>query len=258
VPNATCHGRADIDDCANAPDSGRTTKGDWRTTRSRTPAYRLALPKLQLPALEARSSLQINRIALLLATAPVRCPTCSIRRKAKRRGRPPDLALGCRRRSPCAVPTFAPPKPAYEATAKTSRAPISIPRSLGGNFDLESYRAATCSNGAASWALARASTAPVRRRAAQTHHPPRELEQRSGRFLRTDRAARAVEIDDALNAYQAERVENAKLAERREAARQALAAQPAMAAGIVTWIDVLTRDAPIIRPAGKAGTAMPG
>jgi hypothetical protein len=67
------------------------------------------------------------------------------------------------------------------------------------------------------------------------------------------------EIDDALNAYQAERVENAKLVERREAARQALdLAQARYGGGIVTWIDVLDARAPIIRPAGKAGTAMPG
>jgi outer membrane protein TolC len=153
--------------------------------------------------------------------------------------------LGLPRRSPCAVPIRAAEARLHEATAKigVARADLYPAIKLGGNFDLESYRASNLFEwGSHSWGIGPSVDLPLfdgarRRRTIRL----RELEQKEAAVFFEQTVLRAwQEIDDALNAYQAERVENAKLAERREAARQALdLAQARYGGGIVTWIDVL-------------------
>jgi outer membrane protein TolC len=163
----------------------------------------------------------------------------------KRSGGGLPIWLGLPRRSPCAVPIRAAEARLHEATAKigVARADLYPAIKLGGNFDLESYRASNLFEwGSHSWGIGPSVDLPLfdgarRRRTIRL----RELEQKEAAVFFEQTVLRAwQEIDDALNAYQAERVENAKLVERREAARQALdLAQARYGGGIVTWIDVL-------------------
>jgi NodT family efflux transporter outer membrane factor (OMF) lipoprotein len=206
----------------------------------------LRFAEAQLPALEAQEASQINRIALLLGDRPGSLSDLLHPQESEAAGALPDLALGL----PSTVALRRPDIRAAEARLHEATAKIGVARAdlypaikLGGNFDLESYRASNLFEwGSHSWGIGPSVDLPLfdgarRRRTIRL----RELEQKEAAVSFEQTVLRAwQEIDDALNAYQAERVENAKLAERREAARQALdLAQARYGGGIVTWIDVL-------------------
>jgi hypothetical protein len=146
----------------------------------------LRFAEAQLPALGRRKPRRSTGSRCFWATAPVRCPTCSIRRKAKRRAPSPIWRSACRRRSPCAVPTFAPPKPACTRRPQRSASRADLIRDQAGR----EFRSRILSRQqpvrmgqpfVGHWPERR--SAPVRRRAAQTHHPPaRTGTEGSGRF----------------------------------------------------------------------------
>jgi outer membrane protein TolC len=224
----------------------------------------LRFAEAQLPALEAQEASQINRIALLLGDRPGSLSDLLHPQESEAAGALPDLALGL----PSTVALRRPDIRAAEARLHEATAKIGVARAdlypaikLGGNFDLESYRASNLFEwGSHSWGIGPSVDLPLfdgarRRRTIRL----RELEQKEAAVSFEQTVLRAwQEIDDALNAYQAERVENAKLAERREARdRRSTLPRPAMAAGSSPGSTCSTRDALSSGPPGKLGQRCP-
>jgi hypothetical protein len=225
----------------------------------------LRFAEAQLPALEAQEASQINRIALLLGDRPGSLSDLLHPQESEAAGALPIWRSACRRRSPCAVPTFAPPKPACTRRPQrsASRAPISIPRSSWAGISTSNPIApATCSNGAAiRGALARASICPCSTaRGADAPSACANWNRRKRPFPSNRpccaRGRKLTTRSMPIRPNGSKTRNSPNDAKRRD--RRSTLPRPAMAAGSSPGSTCSTRDAPIIRPAGKAGTAMPG
>ena len=201
--------------------------------------------RASLPALKARETMQLNRIAVLAGRHPGELDA-DLRGAAQAGAELPDLSLGM----PSEVALRRPDVRAALARLHAATAGIGVATAelypairLGGGFDLESYRSENLFDwGSRSWSIGPSLSLPLfdggrRRRMIEL----RKLEEREAAVAFQQTMLRAwQEIDDALSGYTSERLQHERLAARAGNAANALAlAEARYRAGALSYLPVI-------------------
>ena len=201
--------------------------------------------RASLPALKARETMQLNRIAVLAGRHPGELDA-DLRGAAQAGAELPDLSLGM----PSEVALRRPDVRAALARLHAATAGIGVATAelypairLGGGFDLESYRSENLFDwGSRSWSIGPSLSLPLfdggrRRRMIEL----RKLEEREAAVAFQQTMLRAwQEIDDALSGYTSERLQHEQLAARAGNAANALAlAEARYRAGALSYLPVI-------------------
>lgn len=198
-----------------------------------------------LPALRARETVQVNRIAVLVGRRPGELDV-DLRGQAPATGELPDLSLGM----PSQVSLNRPDVRAAVARLHAATAAVGVATAdlypairLGGGFNLESYRNENLFDwGSRSWSIGPSLSLPLfdggRRRSVIAL---RRLEEREAAVAFQQTMLRAwQEIDDALSGYTADRQQQDRLMAREGNAARALALVEARyRAGAINYLPVI-------------------